>query len=151
MIKTKVYYKSFPKKFSDKLPDLFSGTPNSLFFGTENKQIILALFDEKKNNDTGKIKESFIGAANITFEDLVFKKGEPRLNIYIDRFEISKEYKNKGYGTLLFLEIKNKYDVNEISLVHRTYDSGISKKFWMRLGFKHDQGLASQHLKYKEK
>lgn len=151
MIKTKVYYKSFPKKFSDRLPDLFSGTPNSLFFGTDNKQIVLAIFDERKNWETGKTKKFFIGAANITFEELILKKGKPKYNIYIDRFEICQKYRNQGYGKWFFDRIRSTYNINEISLVHRTYDSGISKKFWMGLGFKHDQGLGSQHLKYKEK
>jgi GNAT superfamily N-acetyltransferase len=148
---TKIYYKTFPKKYSDRLPDLFSGTPDLLFFGTENKQVIVAIFDERKDWDTGKTKKFFIGAANITFEDFTLKKGKPKYNIYIDRFEICKKYRNQGYGKHLFYRIRTLFDINEISLVHRTYDSGVSKKFWMEQGFKHDCGLGSQHLKYIEK
>lgn len=120
---------------SAKLPELFTHLDESF----ETTQLF-AVYDPSIGNKTHR---SFVGAMMVNFECFDVKNGKFIFHIYIDKFEVAKQQRGKGYGRAMYETFLSKYNVpDKVAICHVALchvitikDGGASYRFWRHMGF----------------
>lgn len=98
--------------------------------------------------------DQFVGAALIRYDAFNVNKGkfpgkQPAFSIYIDLFEVAKDWRGMGVGRKMYELLESDLNLYHVELCHRCFetDNKASYHFWRKMGFHKPEAVYDMMVK----